>query len=120
MNDRYLFRGKTQEGEQWVQGFLVGRDGRFWIENDGVKRQVEPLTIGQSSGEKYKNGTLIFEGDLLTCKYNDHVYKVEWDPCRFIGRGGGYCLCISDETHNHGAMVIGNIHDSPKLLEVQA
>jgi len=136
MNDRYLFRGKSPDSG-WIHGFLCpptypGYIGKSWyiaVENDykygydgklWCYEAIDPATIGQCTGLRDKNGTLIFEGDI--CQYSDlsstHKYFVDWDRYQFrfsSGRTGNGMFPI-----NHLiSEIIGNIYDNPELLEVE-
>lgn len=125
-----LFRGKS-DLLGWVEGwycpevkwgehhFPVGithKTKEGWLD-DVV---VMPETIGQFSGLTDKNGTKIFEGDILDCKSG------LYERCKVIFNE--YCsafqLMRADSfsdfflcSINHKEMeIIGNIHDNPELL----
>ena len=130
-----LFRGKTYEGE-WVQGDLYHRNKEVLINNfhEGFNLRVIPETVGQYTGLTDKNGTKVFEGDIL--KFTDEKYDYEWIGIVEFGNPNaeynwGYQLVYikgaqpntdillwfdMEETGAYGE-VIGNIHDNPKLLE---
>lgn len=133
MKDRYLFRGKRVDNGEWVQGSFISPD--FIVgpivdwDSDGVLHeywwQVDPKTVGQCTGIKDKNGTLIFEGDIV--QIDCYGYE-EPESCRcgHIEIGiFGYVLCTETEdggpywidlcdirgSHSTTYEVIGNIHD---------
>ena len=130
-----LFRGKTDKGE-WVQGDLLHPDtyGNGYSIEDFTKEKnncfdVIPETIGQYTGLTDKNGTKIFEGDIVAQNWYDYnepsddsfgeVVFCEYD-CSFsvmdIQKDGivplGRCHAYHWECE-----VIGNIHDNPELLK---
>ena len=128
-----LFRGrgntKYNDGE-WYYGVPI-RDfeGDWQICTDNSKRVVIPETIGQYTGLKDKNGTKIFEGDIVLVPYIDPIFKCTWNdtsPCEraivkycngmfyveYIESGDKFTLSAMD-----GYMkIIGNIYDNPELL----
>lgn len=134
-----LFRGKGTCGlnaGDWIYGYYV-KD--FWkptrcgcgiipIDKErGGYCEVNPSTVGQYTGLTDKNGTKIFEGDILKRKHKElvnHSQKmtVNYIPYKAcfsaVDIGGGNVTFISDYINNKYELeVIGNIHDNPKLLK---
>jgi len=83
MDDRFIFRGKLSNG-QWAYGNLACKiNGLFIITPDetpiGRYGAVDPATVGQCTGQRDKNGALIYEGDVLGHKgYPGRNAKCEW------------------------------------------
>ena len=121
-----LFRGKSLETGKWVQGYLFKHWGKafiLWGTNNGqpTMNEVNPNTVGQYTGLKNKNGTKIFEGDILKRTDSENeLINICWDLDR-----GGFLMCYIeyDECYNLEELpsceIIGNIHDNPELLEVE-
>ena len=125
-----LFRGKTEKNDNWVYGSLNNTDHQFpeimyCDKNWSVcSTSIKPETIGQYTGLKDKNGTKIFEGDIVGCFCNTQIFQVKWCDVR-----GGYFLddvvmcggsepapeCLGNLVDT--IEVIGNIYDNPELLE---
>lgn len=126
-----LFRGKDFSGvinHSWCFGSLdTTEDDRaiiIYLDRFGNKCRifVNPETVGQYTNLKDKNGTKIFEGDIVDVLYDVNyigvaterigVFEVVHNGC-FMGQKGGvrYHFIPSDE-----CTVIGNIYDNPELL----
>lgn len=127
-----LFRGQTrQKGEKvrmdgspvdsnWVYGGILPGKGDHSIiyqtEPELEKFPVYTDTVGQYTGLKDKNGTRIFEGDIVEHERHMHIvayndeYAGFW-PFYDQDHPAGYGV-IGEESE-----VIGNIHDNPELLE---
>ena len=128
-----LFRGKGTHGHKtgkWVYGNYAkdfwGKDrGGFSIlPFGGGCYEVDPETIGQFTGLTDKNGTKIFEGDIV--KVQDDVFgspfcngitgKVVYDEAAFFIEPKD--PMETQWLFNECAVyeVIGNIHDNPEML----
>lgn len=138
-----LFRGQTRRygekvrmnGEKvksnWVYGgiFPNNRGGDFSIiyqqEPTIEKFTVYSDTVGQYTGLTDKNGTKIFEGDILEFTDGDDEkipYLVVWDDffsSWHIAQNGDRNFWDDfADFESERFEVIGNIHDNPELLEV--
>lgn len=85
MNDRYLYRAKRTDNEEWVEGYIViYPSGRFDIHKKCMEPpdalavyEVDQSTICQCTGLKDKNGKLIWENDIVD--FLGHKGKVMYE-----------------------------------------
>lgn len=131
MNERYLFRGKREDNNEWVTGDLMQwSDGtiRICVES-GVDEKtavtVIPETVGQCTGLKDKNGKMIYEGDIVkglfnfgleimsVCTFKDGAFGLTAKEC------GAYHFSAFTSICNVKYEVIGNIHDNPNLCRIE-
>ena len=140
-----LFRGQTRrKGEKvrmdgtpvesnWVYGGVLQGTGDHSIiyqtEPDIEKKVVYTDTLGQYTGLTDKNGTKIFEGDIVKFKHGDEFDKKIYYrnyAVEFINTYVTYGLRLRNRSINfpfkkatalqHEAEVIGNIYDNPELI----
>ncbi|MCP3778782.1 YopX family protein [Paenibacillus sp. MZ03-122A] len=134
------FRGISVErlvgDNQWLEGFGVDfcemTDGTtevyLYTNFNGVCRVI-PETVGQYTGLRDREGEDIYEDYILDGSYKNPMsgemvkrhYKVTYK------KGGFYAEMIGHHPfgttllyfENENAVVIGNIHDNPELLQPQ-
>jgi uncharacterized phage protein (TIGR01671 family) len=143
--DRFKFRGKRNDNGEWIIGDLCcmfspenkcimpdsffatrhfgdDEDGKPDIEDSlaiGGFYPVKPDTVGQCTGLRDKNGTLIFEGDIIASenyKMYGGKYPVYYDVdlSMFVTK---LPHVQSTQLYYHkGIEIIGNIHQNPDLL----
>lgn len=124
-----LFKGKRKDNGEWIEGFYVclGNDlhyiltGKLDLTKHCVmfeKHAVIPETVGQYTGLTDKNGTKIFEGDIVTLpKYGGGKTKsvVYFKGGKFAVDGLNYVFM---DICTKNMVVIGNIHDNPNCQGV--
>lgn len=114
-----LFRGKGDKkynDGMWYFGVPIRcYDGDWQICTNNSKRTVIPETIGQYTGLADKNGTKIFEGDIVLLKGDEEPCQVAFDESCFQVYGNSICY-VMDNFYDHDIEVIGNIYDNPELL----
>lgn len=122
-----LFRGKRVDNGEWVYGDLDTmnyapnpKSGAKLGISDGYETfDVLAKTVGQYTGLTDKNEKRIFEGDIL--KYVGHPIsgEVEWckDYACFICNTAN-CWEYFNNLNENEIEVIGNVHDTPELLEM--
>lgn len=140
-----LFRGKRVDNNEWaISGdvFLGGKRKYIYIPNPDTDmsakaylcREIIPETVGQYTGLTDKNGTKIFEGDILQTITTDtneerkalvgfgEFVDINNDD-EYLGFYVEFCdikttitqLLLEDTKDDFD--IVGNIHDNPELLK---
>jgi uncharacterized phage protein (TIGR01671 family) len=127
-----LFRGKSVDEGKWIHGHYVHQYGADMIYlPDGVDHEygfdyyhIIPETVGQYAGLTDKNGSEIFEGDIVAgaahwlgrmkngvVAFKDGAFGLIWYRGEMEQFNPFTSMC------NITYEVIGNIHDNPELLK---
>lgn len=152
MKREILFRGKRADNGEWAEGWYYHNVDMGWHIMIGynptgadLHHFVNPETVGQFTGLTDKNGTKIFEGDILrntdviinmsdmnpiVNSEHENYYKVDYNDNKNYNR---FCLELIKTTRKNGfgvgnkyhsfidsltakCEVIGNIYDNHELL----
>ena len=141
-----LFRGKLSKNGAWVYG-MPTYDFKYIFNSVQIDScdnyEVIPESVGQYTGLTDKNGTKIFEGDivfnetktLLTCKDDPRLYIIEWQNGKYGTNLGSDIVWLKEKLsfifkkinpigknymnlifNQNQIEIVGNIHDNPELL----
>jgi hypothetical protein len=128
-----LFRGQTRrKGEKilnmrgdpapskWVYGGVFQGAGDFSVMYSAhpvEKHVVYTDTIGQYIGQQDRNGTNLFEGDIVSYKDGEAIGKIEYSEgeSMYMVQFDSWCTDF-DHIYGKELEVVGNIYDTPELL----
>ena len=117
-----LFRGKRVFDNKFEYGYLswhcLGSGMNCFINNNVVINE----TVGQFTGMTDKNGTKIFEGDIVRhidtmCHVVEVVNSEVYFDTGMLEFGFRYSNELFHCQFNNEFEVIGNIHDNKELLK---
>lgn len=116
------FKAIRLDGKGWVCGYFYEENGNTYIIENRQKEsklnrnltyQVDPSTVCQFTGLKDKNGTPIYEGDIVTYKDNnaERIGDINWDS-----KAAAFCFGQDFLFHysSEYMVVIGNKFDRKK------
>jgi uncharacterized phage protein (TIGR01671 family) len=140
MEDRYLYKAKRTDSEEWVVGSLISTPhGGYMIDRVADSRRfrvmINSSTICQCTGLRDKNGKLIWENDIVKKEFftdyenyansEEYIGIVEVMDCAWVIAEtikGHKCARPIFESISYSKdvkhfEVIGNVFDNPELLE---
>jgi uncharacterized phage protein (TIGR01671 family) len=126
------FRGRRKKDGKWAKGHLTHHADYYSSIRPlymMVEYEVDTETVGQYTGLKDSNGVKIFEGDIVDFMFfyqaeteiEEH-YKgvIEFDKYSFafkVSETARWYLSELTFDSQSDIEIIGNIHDSPELLD---
>lgn len=83
MQREIKFRGLRTDGKGWVYGSFIHNsiDCPCIVDYDADQYEIIPKSVGQYTGLKGKNGTDIYEGDVLHSNMYHKTWIAEFTPC---------------------------------------
>lgn len=123
-------RTKSEDAqERFIEGSLLsfldihGKRVYHIVSDSGMRNDIKPDTIGEYTGLKDKNGTPIFEGDIVR-----HVKgRARTNMGEFVDDAEVFAVEYTDAYFNisyyskvtNSIEVIGNIYDNPEFLKTK-
>lgn len=115
MNNFREYRAKNRDGA-WVYGSLVCNDSFCKIyPNNAIHYDVITATVGQWTGSYDKNGTKVYEGDII--RDGNRLFVVVFEAPQFcakeIDKNIFYLLSLKEDME-----VVGNIYDDVWMMDL--
>lgn len=108
------FKAKSLNSGKWIEGDLIRKSNGIYIKSHKyLSAIVDPSTVCMFTGLKDKNGTPIYEGDMIMYKDNNAERKgdINWDS-----KAASFCFGIGFLVHypSENMIVIDNKFDKEK------
>lgn len=133
MGREILFKAKRKDNGGWVEGYLMPRPNSFGKPqyyivppSGALWYEIDPDTLCQYTGLTDKNGKKIWENDICDRKekypeivmYNEGDWQLDYSYA--LGKEMHYAACNLGfyACERKCVEVIGNVFDTPELLEV--
>lgn len=128
---RYCLGGKRDDTGEWIEGdlrqdkdlgtsYISGWDyyEEDWeLQREPFECEVIPESVGQYTGLTDKNGTKIFEGDVVDIlTENNEIGIVKYDEGGFEVEADGFVIDFKQNINGTDVAVIGNIYDDQNCL----
>ena len=132
-----LFRGKRVDNGEWVEGYycpycfsIFPCTPAIVPKNEMEKGhwsaiEVDPETVGQYTGITDSQQNMVFDGDIIAFDFCyqhcdvHYVLNVLYTEGRYVIDCENVYWSVEDVVRRLRAVVIGNIHDNPKLMQKQ-
>ncbi len=126
---RFMVRGKRKDNGDWIEGLLCNwllDMGSNYVVSATIKinpvtsYEIDPETMGRCTCMEDSKGKTVWEGDIITRRYNDTeavtsvIIDKGWGWSRRNTMGGEYLILERDYKDS---TVIGNRYDNPELFE---
>lgn len=124
------FRGKSIYTKEWVYGDLIqSKELNRCVIISGLsfdnECDINPQSIGEFTGLYDKNGTTIYEGDIVKWGKDNKLYVVKFLKGMFYASIeecnkdiiGGFPLYVLTDADEGWCEIVGNIYDKPELLK---
>ena len=111
MKDRWLFKAKTVNENEWIQGITIAQGtiprkrDNFYMEVGQDWKGIKKDTICACTGLKDSEGNLVFENDLL---FNESNYKMRVEDNEKM-----------ENYHNHTVKIIWENDGFKKIITKQ-